>query len=93
MAEASGTALAHLQYYDSRMKECQLTEDESRALDHFRCRTLVMVPEHASTGDRASQFASQSRASDFARLRVRMRRLVFTLLSACPAPHPPCHPS
>ena len=49
MAEASGSALAHLQYYDNRMKECQLTEDESRALDHFRC--VRNACESASIGE------------------------------------------
>ena len=43
MADASGSALAHLQYYDNRMKECQLTEDETRALDHFRCGCMLVA--------------------------------------------------
>ena len=44
MADAAGSALAHLQYYDARMRspEYQLTEEETRALDQFRC---VVAPQ------------------------------------------------
>ena len=46
MADAAGSALAHLQYYDARMRspEYQLTEEESRALDQFRCVRNPLMP-------------------------------------------------
>ena len=37
MELAGQTALTQLQYYDARMRACDISQEDIRSLDHYRC--------------------------------------------------------